>query len=38
MADITDLLADGTTLFNAIVVLAVVVTGFFIGRKWIKKI
>jgi len=38
MSDITDLLTEGTTLFEAIVVLAVIVTGFFIGRKWIKKV
>jgi len=38
MAEITDLLADGTTLFTAITVLAVIVTGFFLGRKWIKRI
>jgi len=36
--DITALLGDGTDLFIAISVLAVLVTGFFLGRKWIKKI
>jgi len=38
MADITTLLGEGTTLFEAIVVLAVIVTGFFIGRKWLRKV
>jgi hypothetical protein len=35
---ITTLVTDGTTLFGAIVVLAASVTGFFLGRKWVKRI
>jgi len=38
MSEITDMLADATTLFGAVVVLAVTITGFFLGRKWIKKV
>ncbi len=38
MSDITTMVADATTLFGVIVVLAVSVTGFFLGRKWIKRI
>lgn len=38
MTEITEMLADATTLFGAVVVLAVTVTGFFLGRKWIKRI
>lgn len=38
MAEITDALTDATTLFGVVVVLAVTVTGFFLGRKWLKKI
>lgn len=38
MADITSMLTDATTLFGVVVVLAVSVTGFFLGRKWIKRL
>jgi len=38
MSDITELLTDATTLWTAVVVLAVAVTGFLIGRRFVKKI
>lgn len=38
MAEITTLVADLGTLFTAVVGLAVTVTAFFIGRRWIRKI
>jgi hypothetical protein len=38
MSDITTMVGDATTLFGVIVVLAVSVTGFFLGRKWVKRI
>jgi len=38
MSEITDLLADGTTLFTAITTLAVVITGFLVGRRWFRKL
>ena len=38
MAEITAMVAEATTLFGVIVVLAVAVTGFFVGRKWIKRV
>lgn len=38
MTEITEMLADATTLFGVVVTLAVTVTGFFIGRRWIKRV
>lgn len=38
MAEITTMLTDATTLFGLVATLAVLVTGFFIGRKWIKRV
>jgi len=38
MSDITDLLADATTLWTAIAVLAVTVLGFVAGRKLFRKL
>jgi len=38
MTEITDLLDDGETLVTAIIALSVVVTGFFLARRWIKKV
>jgi hypothetical protein len=38
MADITSALGDATTLFAAVVTLCVLVTGFFVGRRWLKRV
>lgn len=38
MTEITEMLTDATTLFALVSGLAVLVTGFFIGRKWIKRV
>jgi len=38
MDEIETALTDATTLFAAVVVLAVTVTGFFLGRRWLKRI
>jgi len=38
MTEITALLGEASTLFGAIVVLATTVTGFFIGRRWLKRV
>lgn len=38
MSEITDALTDATTLFGVVAVLAVTVTGFFLGRKWLKRV
>jgi len=38
MADITDLLADATTLWTAVATLAIIVVGFVIGRRFLKKV
>jgi hypothetical protein len=38
MDAITGLLADGTTLWTAISVLAITVIGFVIGRRFVKKV
>jgi hypothetical protein len=35
MSDITSLTSSGSILFTAILGLAVIITGFFVGRKWI---
>jgi len=37
MNAITDLSADATTLFTGVTTLAVLVAGFFLGRKWIHQ-
>ena len=37
MSDITAALGDATTLFGVVVTLAVLVTGFFVGRRWFKR-
>jgi len=37
MSQITDAVGDATDLFGVVVVLAVAVTGFFLGRKWLKR-
>jgi len=38
MTEITAQIAVATTLFTAIVTLAVVVVGFFKGRAWFKRL
>jgi len=38
MAEITDALTDATTLFGVVTVLAILVTGFFVGRRWFKRV
>lgn len=38
MADITALLTSAETLWTAVAALAIVVTGFLIGRKFVKKV
>jgi hypothetical protein len=38
MTEITAAIGDATTLFGVVVTLAVTVTGFFVGRRWLKKI
>jgi len=38
MSEITDALGDATTLFGVVVTLAVLVTGFFKGRAWLKRV
>ncbi len=38
MSDITTALGTATTLFAAVVVLAVAVVGFFKGRAWFKRL
>lgn len=38
MSEITAAVGSATTLFGVIVVLAVAVTGFFLGRKWLRKV
>lgn len=38
MDAITDLLADATTLWTAVSVLSVIVVGFLIGRRFVKKV
>jgi len=38
MTEITSAFGDLTTLFGAFVTLAVTVTGFLVGRKWMRKI
>lgn len=38
MPEITTALASATTLFGVVVTLAVLVTGFFKGRAWLKRV
>jgi len=38
MAEITTALGTATTLFGVVVTLAVLVTGFFKGRSWLKRV
>lgn len=38
MPEITEALSDGTALFGAVVVLAVTVAGFFLGRSWLERV
>ena len=38
MAEITTALGTGTILFAAVAALAITVTGFFLGRRWLAKI
>jgi hypothetical protein len=38
MDEITATLTEATTLFGLIVTLAVLVTGFFKGRAWLKRV
>lgn len=38
MAEITTALGTATTLFGVVVTLAVLVTGFFVGRSWLRKV
>lgn len=37
MSEITTMLGGLTTLFAGVATLAVLVTGFFVGRKWVKR-
>jgi len=38
MSEITDALTDATTLFGVVSTLAVLVTGFFVGRSWLRRV
>lgn len=38
MAEITTALGTATTLFGVVVTLAVLVTGFFVGRSWMRRV
>jgi len=38
MDEITAALTSATTLFGAVTTLAVLVTGFFVGRRWFKRV
>lgn len=38
MAEITTALGTATTLFGVVVTLAVLVTGFFVGRSWLRRV
>jgi uncharacterized membrane protein YphA (DoxX/SURF4 family) len=38
MDDITTALGTATTLFAVVTTLAILVTGFFVGRGWFKKV
>lgn len=37
MNSITSALGDATTLFGVVTTLCVLVTGFFIGRRWLSR-
>jgi len=38
MTEITTMVATATTLFGVVVALAVTVTGFFVGRRWLNRV
>lgn len=38
MPEITTALGDATTLFGVVTTLCVLVTGFFVGRKWLRRV
>jgi len=38
MSQITTALGTATTLFGVVITLAVLVTGFFVGRRWFKRV
>jgi len=38
MTEIVDAIADYTTAFGGIVTLALLITGFFVGRSWLKRL
>lgn len=38
MPEITSALGDATTLFGVVTTLAVLVTGFFVGRSWLRRV
>jgi hypothetical protein len=38
MTEITTMIGEATTLFGVVVALAVTVTGFFIGRRWLSRV
>jgi hypothetical protein len=38
MSEITAALGDATTLFGVVATLAVLVTGFFVGRAWLRRV
>lgn len=38
MTEITAAVGQASTLFTVIVALAVTVVGFFLGRKWLKRV
>jgi len=38
MAEITTALGTATTLFGVVTTLAVLVTGFFVGRRWLRRV
>lgn len=38
MAEITTALGTATTLFGVVTTLAVLVTGFFVGRSWLRRV
>lgn len=38
MSEITTALGTATTLFAVVTTLAVLVTGFFVGRRWLRRV
>jgi len=38
MSEITTALGTATTLFGVVTTLAVLVTGFFVGRRWFRRV